>query len=325
MLSGVRSPLVTLDIFLLTHNRPHQAFEAIKSIIAQDDCRYNLVVSDNSDDETLGQLIEAHKNSYSQLSNVSYRKRTPVVQAFDHFNICLNETQSDYVCLFHDDDLMLPQFVSRVRDAIAKYPNAVAYGANSLTEINGVAGKFFFTSDREYLINNSSRKLLARYFARYQLGVAPFPSYVYKSSAIQDFRFDSGWGKYGDVTWLLSVACRGFVIWINEPLMIYRLHDGNDSLTESRRDRLRFLAFLKRNIEVFSKGLLSDYRFFLYKKNLPNLLHENKNRRRAAILRKYMSSYRIFRWLRLDHYGYLLNKLKVRVYLHWSRLFNDHG
>jgi glycosyltransferase involved in cell wall biosynthesis len=317
--------LVTLDIFLLTHNRPHQAFEAIKSIIAQDDCRYSLVVSDNSDDDTLGQLIEFHRNSYAQLSNVSYRKRTPVVPAFDHFNICLNETRSDYVCLFHDDDLMLPQFISRVHNAIAKYPNAVAYGANSLTEINGVAGKIFFTSDREYLINNSSRELLAKYFGRYQLGVAPFPSYVYKSSAIQDFRFDPGWGKYGDVTWLLSVACHGFVVWINEPLMIYRLHDGNDSLTESRRDRLRFLAFLKKNIEVYSKGLLNDYRFFLYKKNLPNLLHENKNRRRTAILRKYISLYRIFRWLRLDHYGYLLNKLKVRLYLHCSRLFSDHG
>lgn len=325
MLLGVESHLVTIDIFLLTHNRPHQAFEAIKSIIAQDDCKYNLVVSDNSDDETLGQIIEVHKNLYKQLSNITYRKRTPVVQAFDHFNMCLNETQSDYVCLFHDDDIMLPQFISCVRNAIAKYPNAVAYGANSLTEINGITGKNFFTSNREYLINNSSRELLARYFARYQLGVAPFPSYVYRKSAIQGIRFDPRWGKYGDVTWLLSVACHGFIVWLNEPLMIYRLHDGNDSLTESRRDRLRFLSFLKRNIDIFSNGLLSDYRFFLYKKNLPNLLHKNQNQKRATILRKYMSSYRIFRWVRLDHYEYFLNKLKVRLCLYWATLLNRNS
>jgi len=58
--------------------------------------------------------------------------------------------------------------------------------------------------------------------------------------------FKANDGKYGDVIWLLEMASRGEMMWVNSPSMIYRLHDGNDSLSESRKDRLKFLAYLKK-------------------------------------------------------------------------------
>jgi glycosyltransferase involved in cell wall biosynthesis len=317
--------LATLSITLLTHNRTKQAFEAILSILSQSNQNFKLIVSDNSDDDSLGHLIQENIQTNSSLLGVIYIKRPQVLPALDHFNICLNEMSSDYFCLFHDDDLMLPNFVSEFFKAQNQYPDAVAFGANAIAEKNGVGDEIFFQSVGSHTVGITPKKLAERYFSRHQLGVAPFPSYIYKKSAIKWLRFDSGWGKYGDVTWLLSVASCGEIVWLNKPLMIYRLHDGNDSLTESRRDRLKFLGFIKKNIDKFGIGLLSDYRFFLYKKNLPLFLLEDVKKNQADALKKYMFSYRIYRWLRLDHHWHLLNKWRVRFYWRWFKLFGNVG
>jgi hypothetical protein len=220
---------------------------------------------------------------------------------------------------------MLPNFTSKFFKAQNQFPDAVAFGANAITEKNGETGKPFFQSVGFHVSGITPKKLAERYFSRHQLGIAPFPSYVYKKSAIKSLRFDSDWGKYGDVTWLLTVASCGEIVWINEPLMIYRLHDGNDSLMESRRDRFKFLAFIKKNIDKFYKGLLIDYRFFIYKKNLPLLLGVDGKVKRADILKKYMSSYRIYRSLRFDHHWHLINKLRIRLYWRMFKLFGNIG
>ena len=315
--------MTSLEIILLTHNRTRQAFEAILSILNQDNQNFKLIISDNSKDNSLCDLIQSNIQNYPLLAGVIYIKRPQVLPALDHVNLCLDGVKSDYFCLFHDDDLMLPGFVENFLDAQNLFSGAVAFGANAIAEKNGVNGKNFFESAGVYTVGITPKILATRYFSRHQLGVAPFPSYVYKKSAIQSLYFNPSWGKYGDVTWLLNVASRGELIWINQPLMIYRLHDTNDSLTESRGDRLKFLAFIKRNIDKFGLGLLSDYRFFIYKKNLPLLLNTNGKVRQSAILKKYMSSYRIYRWLRLDHHWHLINKWKIRLYWKFFKLLGN--
>ncbi len=317
--------MASLAITLLTHNRTQQAFEAILSILGQASQDFELIVSDNSEGDSLGDLIQSSIKNNPALSRVIYIKRPQILSALEHVNVCLGEVVSDYFCFFHDDDLMLPNFVENFFKAQNLFPNALAFGANAIAEKNGVSGKHFFQSVGSYTVGITPKKLAEKYFSRHQLGVAPFPSYVYKKSAMGSLRFDSDWGKYGDVTWLLNVASCGEIVWINEPLMVYRLHEGNDSLTESRRDRLKFLAFIKKNINQFGVGLLSDYRFFIYKKNLPLLMGVSGGCRRVRIMKRYMSSYSVFRWLRLDHYFHLVNKWKVRSYWRFSKLFSNIG
>lgn len=289
------------------------------SILGQACQDFELIVSDNSDSDDLSDLIKSSIKNHPSLSRVVYIKRTQVLPALEHVNLCLSEVTSDYFCLFHDDDLMLPNFTENFFKAQHLFPNAVALGTNAIAEKNGFHGKPFFQSVGSYTVGLTPKKLAEKYFSRHQLGVAPFPSYIYNKSAIQSLRFDPASGKYGDVTWLLNVASYGEIVWINQPMMIYRLHEGNDSLTESRRDRLRFLAFIKKNINQFGVGLLSDYRFFIYKRNLPLLVCVDVNQGRAEILKKYISSYRIHRCLRLDHYLHLINKIRVRLY-GWLKL-----
>lgn len=108
-----------LDIYLLTHNRPAQAIEAIKSVLSQADSRFRLVVSDNSDNDDLRRLIEDTKS-------LAYIKRPAALSGIDHGNLVLSEISNgasdSYFTLFHDDDLMLPNYVESFWRAWNSFP-----------------------------------------------------------------------------------------------------------------------------------------------------------------------------------------------------------
>lgn len=320
------SKLKTLSIILLTHNRPLQAYEATLSIAAQNNKNFKLIISDNSSSCSLKNIIDKHTSNFEGI-NFYYKKRSKAYSAVEHGNLCLNEIDTDYFCFFHDDDLMLPNFVENFWNVFRKYPDLVSCGMNayieSLNVSEGAGSKLFFNDFRLYLGPVSPKNLIERYFGRHQLGIAPYPSYIYKTDSVRDIQFRSDDGKYGDVTWLLRVAARGSMIWVNSPSMIYRLHDGNDSLSESRKDRLRFLAFLKKNINNFGAKIISDYRFFLYKKNLPELNMSGRHNFKVNILKSYIQHYRMVRWLRFDQHLQLIRKFLIRQMIKFKKLIES--
>ena len=303
-----RAP-VSLQFFILCRNRPDFARQAIQSAMRQTVNLLEIVISDNSTDNSMESLIR------SQFPDLEYRRRTNNLSVFDHLNLCLTEATADYVCLFHDDDLLSPRYAECIFETIARYPNAVAIGVNAWVSEKGKPPYLSLrTTGKTYLVRGP-RQLAAHYFSRHQPGFAPFPGYVYATARIRDLRFDATGGKYADVTWILGVAARGDIIWIVEPLMTTRLHASNDSRQESIGDRLKLFAFFKKHISTLGEGLIEDFRFFLYKKILEldrrNLLALSPSRRKTV--QAYLTRYRCLRFSRLDHHRSLLQKAKVRL------------
>jgi glycosyltransferase involved in cell wall biosynthesis len=295
--------LLELTIVLLTHNRCQMALEAIESIVNQANSCFQLVVSDNSDDDSLGAAMS------KRFPGVIYRKRPPSLSAIEHGNLCISEIEASYFVLFHDDDLMLPNFVQEFWLAQARYPNIAAFGCNALVERQGVICHPSFRCLTSYEGPINSLGLAQRYFSRHQLGIAPLPSYIYQTKFVGNTRIDIRGGKYGDVQWLMEIAKSGSLIWIAKPTMIYRIHNGNDSNTESLRDRLRFLGFLKRNPALCSRYVLQDYRNLLYKKIDRNSVSAS----RKITIDAYLKKYKLARLLRLDHHRALLKKLGIKL------------
>jgi glycosyltransferase involved in cell wall biosynthesis len=304
-----------LTIYLLTYNRPKQALEAIESILAQTDKKFQLVVSDNSSSDELRNHIGGH-------IGFEYIKRGQALSAIDHGNQCISEIKTEYFTLFHDDDLMLPNFVRDFWGAQSLFPEAVAFGTNAIVERYGIGAGLSFKSARSHVGPISPNELLRRYFSHHQLGIAPLPSYIYKTSALNGLHFDRAGGKYSDVKWLSQWCAKGPMLWIAEPMMVYRLHDSNDGNFESRHDRLRFLAYLKSSRDMFSSEILSDYRNFLYKK-LVHVLKENSNDKTYQLLSKFISAHRYQRLLRLSFYQALINKMSTKLRLNLSKNY-DH-
>ncbi len=266
-----------LTLFLVTHNRPHDAIRAINSILGQDNPRFDLVVSDNSSNMELAELIDVDH------PNIEYRKRNSALTALEHFNLCISEVKSEYFALFHDDDLMLPNYVSSFWAAQNQFPNAIAYGGNAFIERNDHVIGVSFKATTDYEVINCPDELAAKYFSRHQLGISPFSSYVYRRSDACGLMFDVHSGKYSDVQTLLQLSNYGPFVWIKEPVMIYRFHGSNDSNKESFGDRLKFLVFLKSRKLAFSPITLLNYRRFLYKKYLSKALNVTSQKRLKRI------------------------------------------
>ena len=296
-----------LSIYILCHNRPEDARQAVRSVLAQRDGDFTLTVSDNSSNDDVQRMMK------TDFPEVLYVRRVPMLPALAHFNRCIDEAPDGYFCLFHDDDLMGPDFVAEVHASLQALPTTIALGCNAHIESFGqLQKKPSFLSSRNIETISSARDLAARYFSRAQSGIAPFPSYVYHKPQLGQLRFKLDGGKYSDVTWLLNLAMKGHIRWISKPLMTYRIHTSNDGATESRRDRLRFLAFIKKNRTMLGSEVLQDYRCsFIYKTFLKSadLSHPSRNRLAQA----FVQHYRWARYARFDTYEALFKRALVKA------------
>ena len=303
-----------LTIYLLTHNRTQLALKAIRSILAQVDKRFNLIVSDNSDSDELKSLID-------DCSDLTYIKRPKVLAGIDHGNLCLSEIKTEYFVLFHDDDVMLPNFVASFWKARTRFPDAVAFGANAQIKDHGLNKSLSFKAASDYIGPMDANDLLRRYFSHHQMGIAPFPSYIYRRASLGNLRLDVTGGKYSDVRWLVEWAKLGSMIWISEPMMVYQLHASNDGNVESRHDRLRFLAFLKSPKLILNPEILSDYRNFLYKKLLSNAKKNGNvdSSYRHHLMSRFVVNHRYQRIFRFSFYKALIKKLATRFLIQFCK------
>ena len=285
-----------LDIYLLCHNRPELAKKAIDSILQQKYQNFNLTISDNSTNDEMQTMVS------SEYPNIRYIRRKPSVPAIDHFNQCLQDISLEYFCLFHDDDIMLPEYTESIHLFTQTYPETIAFGPNALIELNGkIEEKTSFSANTSSKSISTPQDLLKVYFGRYQSGIAPFPGYVYKTKKIGSLKFTTLGGKYSDVIWLLQIIAKSPITWITKPLLMYNIHGDNDGLKESLNDRLKFLGFLKQNPSFSNKRLTADYRFFIYKKVLGSktaITHP----RRIKRIRAFMRNYRLCRFFRFEEY-----------------------
>jgi glycosyltransferase involved in cell wall biosynthesis len=303
----IGSILAILTVFVQCYNRPTLGRQAIASALRQTNRAFRLVVSDNSTNDELFRLVQ------TEFPGVEYRRRVPSLPALDHFNLSISETDTDFVCLFHDDDLMEPEYVEVMLKTIERYPQAVAYACNAVTIDEEVVRKgSFFESGDDYVIVSGPRALAGRYFSKYPNGFAPFPAYIYRTPVVKRIPLDPHTGgKYSDVSWLLEISKIGPIVWNSRKLMRYRMHAANDSNLESLRDRLMLLGFLKLNKSFVGQAVINDCRFGLYKNLRKRLLtsHGTYCRHRKFIDR-YLLKYRFKRFAKPETYAYLLYKFR---------------
>jgi glycosyltransferase involved in cell wall biosynthesis len=284
-----------ISIYLLCHNRPDFTRQAILSVLAQTSRSFTLTVSDNSSNDDVENMVK------SEFPGVNYIRRTPMLLSSEHFIRCIDEINEEYFCLFHDDDVMSPDFVESMQECLSIYQSAIAIGCNAQIEKAGKLKKRrFFWSFRSHELFDTPLSLARRYFVRAQSGIAPFPGYVYNRRLVGDLRPPLDGGKYGDVIWLLNLSRIGNIVWINKQLMTYRFHEGNDSNADSPRDRLRLLGFVKQNMKMFDADVLEDFRRSIYMKIIKAEAGTHPERRRLAI--SFLNHYRWTRYTRPDYY-----------------------
>ncbi|GHT97787.1 hypothetical protein FACS1894142_3070 [Spirochaetia bacterium] len=220
-----------LTVIILTHNRPSLVIETIKSVLNQEYKDFNFIVSDNSDNnETYLTIIQNNL-----LDRLHYIKRNNL-SSLDHFNINLDEVNTKYFVLFHDDDIMLPQMIGSLHEEILRDDSIVAVGCNSFDLIGSKLvkrKKSWFKSN--ILLERPDSLILQQISGHFVF----LPSYIYNADIIkqQKIKFGNLAGKYSDIVWLLEIQKHGKIIWLSKPLMLYRIHKEQDSAAFSYKNQ----------------------------------------------------------------------------------------
>lgn len=248
----------TIEVFILTYNRPDTLVVAIDSVLKQTYPNIDLIVSDNSTNDETYKVLSDLKS----WGSYKYLRRNPSMSGVEHLVSAINEASTDYFMVFHDDDEMLPDLVEELYNTISVDERYVGAGANAYVVKNGK--KKVYSSHKNAVIQDGE-VLIKRYVDK---TIAPFPSYMYHRKVMGDIRpdYDKQGGKYCDVSFLFNLAQHGPILYVGKPLMIYNLHPEQDSAHFDFLKHIQLTNYLIKNIH--NKSLINDYRIYQIYKNV---------------------------------------------------------
>jgi len=247
-----------VQLFILSRDRPVYLRETLHSALRQEGSGLDIVVSDNSEGDAVQAML---RDEFPQVRCI---RRWPCLPALTHFNTLIQEASAEYVVLFHDDDVLEPDYVLKMRQSLEQHPECVAVACNArVIQQDTLTDKTMMGFVRQDQWMASPVDLLQPYMRLMGQAPAPFPGYMYRTRHLHGLGLiASEGGKFADVSFLVKLAARGPILWRSDCLMQYRVHDANDGLTEVVGQRLRLLRFIYNHTDIRpGSALVQEFRF----------------------------------------------------------------
>ena len=243
--------MIKVQVYILSRDRLHYFNEALLSVLNQSTRHeYEIIVSDNSETDVIETLMRR------DFKDIKYIRRTPTLISTNHFKKIMDESLGPLVVLFHDDDVMLPNYIETMVDLMDLNPNISALGCNAYV-LNGtdVSKKLMMGSFNGFKVLKSNVELINPYLEIGSITPAPFPGYMYRRKFLNSLNLKSEHGgKFADITFLAKTFRTAPIAWLSEPLFKYRIHASNDSKSESLVDRLSLMRYLYNHEGVSRNG-----------------------------------------------------------------------
>lgn len=231
-----------IQIIILSRNRVNTLARAIESALNQNEVNADIkiLVSDNSTNNVVQEFV---KTKYAE---VDYKRRCPPTNVWEHYRQVIMNANGDYVVLFHDDDVLLPNYCEEIMSGFARFESASAIGCNAIkVNVTGEKLGLFHTHCTEKVITEE-KWFLSQYIPQGnpEKGIAPFPSYCYKREALKIDHIDERNGPCGDVSFVAAKLRYGPIIWLSKPLMEYTVHMNSDSASLTPDDYRKLWRYM---------------------------------------------------------------------------------
>ena len=110
----------SIEAFILTCNRKDVLKDSIISILNQSIGQVKITVLDNCSTDGTENTVREMMQEYP---NLHYYRQNQQLSDLENFKTISNIAQKDFTILFHDDDIMHPDYFKYAIEAINKYPN----------------------------------------------------------------------------------------------------------------------------------------------------------------------------------------------------------
>ncbi|MCX6651885.1 MAG: glycosyltransferase family A protein [Methanomassiliicoccales archaeon] len=253
MATGERSPL-DISVFILSYNRAEYLREALLAVLRQDRGPSEVVVLDNGSQPMVKEKVHDLLERPVRWEGAE-TTHSPFWNIYRAFALA----KGKYLAILHDDDRICPTFIREQCDFLERHPEAVAVGCNALLidERGERKGTMLKNGSEAEQLFRSGAQMALQYT---KSSNPPFPSYVYRNGFPQRVRFKEEFGKVADCPFICELAELGPVGFLNRPLMEYRVHAGQDSVTypeDSLRARDRMLVEMGTKDAAVRREILS--------------------------------------------------------------------
>jgi glycosyltransferase involved in cell wall biosynthesis len=251
-----------ISICIPAYNKPQYVARCLESILKQDYKSVEVIISDDSPDEDIKQVIEP----YAGKLRISYYHNNPALKSPRNWNAALDKAAGKYVILLHQDDwLHSDKCLSSFLLAFEGEEIDFVFCRNTAMDENG---KIFVLQARPQLLSKLSTRPDHLILAQV---IGP-PSNTMLKSSIK-LRYDENFIWMVDVDYYNRILKSGFKYkYINEHLVTIGLH--GDQTTEFCRTHPEII--FKENImlaqkigsKLFQDILLFDYYWRLLRNHL---------------------------------------------------------
>ena len=215
--------MTSIGVYILSYNRPQYLREAVDSVMTQKHPPDRIVILDNGSDPNVKNSISTELDKGVIWEGADHNHSS----IWNH-NRVLELAQEDLFYLMHDDDRLLPDFISTQVDFMEKNPEVIASGCNGFRiGPNGVRnGQYTREKGRNKVERYPNSAAMAELYSRSYI---PFPSIVYRNGFPQRVGLEERYGQCVDAVFLVRLAGLGPIVFLDEELMEYRMHSGQDS------------------------------------------------------------------------------------------------
>lgn len=237
-----------IEIFILTYNRAEMLRHAIESCIRQSLKGVSITVLDSGSTDHTAEVIASF--DYEKLK---FYPSSENIGAYANIKRCQKICTKKFVMIFHDDDLLHPNYLEEAFHLLKQNPDANIAVSNSTNK------SFGSPENCTIKINSLALKLSKLDFANilYVRNKIAFSSAIYRKERLLSIDFDSmriNYERWADRPILIEVTGEGTAILLTQPYVQSGRHKGQDS---KNRDTLpKAIVWLNR--EKFFKNILGD-------------------------------------------------------------------
>ena len=268
--------MTTIDVMILTYNRASLFRKTLISVCDQTYQYFTIKIYNNGSTDNTREVYEQVKAQYpnrkfeyfetkeNRLGDAYLQNRNKLITA-------------DYCVIFHDDDLMHPNYIEYAMQILNKYDDIALIGCCAKVSKYPERLKYN-TPTSEYCVGSAADMLMWHM----SFNNFPFPSIVYRSKFLKETQFDTKrYGNRGDLPFLIDIAIKGKFYLLTTRFIHYRIHDEQDTFRlptmQQRLNEVKKYASILLNDQKNHEAAFSSRILYYIQNNYISYLQLKKN------------------------------------------------
>ncbi len=215
--------LPKIGIYVPTYNRGKYIKETIDSLLAQTYGNFTVTIVDNTSTDNTEEVVKSYSDD-----RVRYIRNEKNIGAVGNINRCFDMANEDYVCIYHSDDVYMPQILEKEINFLMEYEAKVVFTDRYLIDGESVLME---SESNPFLKKNTLVDYESLLLEIINNGTPlTCPTFMCKKEIIDEFKgFDPEYEFTGDTELYLRIARKYKVGIVSEKLIKYRIHKGQET------------------------------------------------------------------------------------------------